>query len=566
MVETKVYLLDEENLHADPRPSEPRRIHLSITESAASTIGPGSAIWYFDAATNPAALSLANLRASLQKTLVFFPQLCGRLQWVPFREGGNQHEREGRLSVEYGTPGDRGVRFITAFCPKPLASVVPSREERGNCWRHDSVPGHLFCPDEVTLALQDGYDVDSGPTFIIKLTRFACGGMAIALRECHVMFDAHSILRFMRDWAAMHRAYIAQEPLPNLTVKFEPHLIAEAAGAVDAAEPDQTLVEISRSLPIHRYDWWASAENAPEVFYPWTQKPKALHDAKVPAAGEKMPWRDWDMKTPTSHYRVHFSPTEIDGMYGAASQAPSSGSRISRLDAIQAHLWCLINRARGLVTDDDPVYWNYAINFRNRLSRPLGDDFMGNPMILAYAAMTGRESATASPAQIAAAIRNSVVKLTPETIPAMLHDHIHQICAQRYLQWFAGRRHVSATAWFHHGAQRMDFGTGRPLRMLDPRVPDYFVLMVEGEPQERRGSSSTTRWYDDGIDVILNLETTVLEKLLRDPLLRAYEAKEESESHRVVLEGGINRTLAVRYGPSKAIDAGSVQSRGLTVA
>ena len=312
---------------------------------------------------------------------------------------------------------------------------------------------------------------------------------------------------------------------------FKPYLdpdqfMAYAAGDINAPTPDSSLIKASRSLPIHRYDWWASTNGCPPPFLWRTQTaPEILASGiEFPPLSNPIPWSDLDVLSPISSYNLQFSPQEIENMYKEASKDSESGSlRVSRLDALLAHIWTLIIRARNLPGDDE-VFLNMIVNFRAKLEPPLPTSFIGTPAILAYAKSTASNTSTSSSqtsgfASLAQALRSTVSSFTPSTIPNFLHDAAHGIETKRFWQTFIGKHHVTATSWLHHGLYDVDFGSGSRLRYAEPVMPPYLVCVTEGEGERKEGG----KWYERGATVSIHFETRVVDRLLQDPGLRRFD-------------------------------------------
>lgn len=499
-----------------PKPVTQKSTDLSITDSLAASVPPTGTIWYYDRPSSGEALSFESLTVALQKTLAYYDHFCGKFSWIPYQDGQGHRHRQGRLSIEYGSEQDAGVQILTAKCDATLASVVPTPAQRGSVWSTDEVPSEKFIPMHLKLALADGRTTDSGPNVIVQLTQFACGGMAIGLRTVHALTDGQTLFTFVHDWARIHDAYVNGKEEPKITARYEPRKLDNVArGDINAEKPDEEILKESQRLPIHRYDWLASSEDAPDAVKTLTQTPAELQSIALPAPGLAIPWTACDFSAATSHYRIRFTSQEIDKMLKMAKLSMEDKSlKISRLDAIQAHIWNLVNRARGLTGDKDPVYFTYCFNMRGRIG--LDNDFMGNPMILAYATLPGDHSTEPELGKLVSSIRSSVQALDGPGLTSYLHELSHQTWLQRYCQWAMGRRHLTATSWMFQRSQRVNFGAGTP-RYMSPALPDYFLVVLEG-PDAENG-------YEDGVEVIVTLEADVVDKMLKDPLLRAYEEK-----------------------------------------
>ncbi len=460
MLSPPVTILSHTFTQPVPRPDTPKSVTLGIPDNATAGYPPPQAIWFYDAPPKDQDIFSTNvLTQSLRRVLSAYPAYAGRLEHILYRPDGDWSERFGRLRVDYGTPTDPGVETVIAHCETPLASFIPNAEQRGRMWNASDVPLALFSGQDLKMALHDSLETGGLPATIVKMTTFACGGIAIAARLQHVLGDAQAFLRFVRDWAATHRAMIKGLPPPVLTPIFDPRMLdGRAAGDINSAAPDEDILAAARELPIQRYDWWASAPDCPAPFQHRTKPAPELQSMASSARGPPLPWQDWDTTQPTPHYVLHYTAADIANMYQAL--APSSTEyAFSHLDALLAHLWAAIVRIRNLPAPD-PIVLNFAFNFRPRMTPPLPASLLGVPACMVYATSRASRAQDRDTRALAVAIRAAINRMNGETIPLLLHEVAHQVDAQRMWQLFGGRHHVMVTSWLHHGMCEVDFGAG----------------------------------------------------------------------------------------------------------
>ncbi|RDX39957.1 hypothetical protein OH76DRAFT_1413266 [Lentinus brumalis] len=479
------------------------------------------------------------LTQSLRKTIDSYPQWAGQLHWIPYDLAKGQ--RQGRVAVTYGSPDDPGVELVLTRYPETLASLVPGHEDRMQAsslgplaWDANSFPSDaLNCPTQ--LALHETNEYAGRPAVSVQLTAFACGGLGIRVKLVHCLADATAMMHFVKDWAAVHRALIHGQPLPTLSPVFDPALVDQAAaGDVRSAAADPALLRVSRSLPMCRYDWWASAEGCPEPMLPSTRIPQELAGTDLGPPGDIIPWSDWDLYAPVSHYLVYFTPAEVQRIWEASNSTDDTSSttppaRISRLDALLAFIWRLIVRARGLEHDRELVHIMVTIGLRSRLSPPLPDTFLGSPITLARVSLPAAEIASNSksglPATPAAAIRASMAQFTPSALSALLHDSAHDVNPQHIWRACLGRRHSIVTSWQGLDVYGVEFCGGAPPRYVDAVMPNMdgcIHVMEAGPPTSRTGDGSGGRWYAEPVCLSLHLAKDVMDTLLKDPELRRY--------------------------------------------
>jgi hypothetical protein len=255
-----------------------------------------------------------------------------------------------------------------------------------------------------------------------------------------------------------------------------------------------------------------------------------LDAAKVVSpTGKPMPWAEWDSNAPVSDYTIHLNTMQVDFLFSEATKGTDgNGPRISRHDAVLAHIWSCIVRARQLGKDDGPVHCDLVLGLRSAFN--LGEDFLGSPVIMMNIELPGSEvgceqtsNATAAMVAITRKIRHTISTVSD---PANLADHLHSAAyeksPQRIWQAFLGRRHILVTTWARAGIYDVDFGLGSRIRYADGIVPnlDGCVLIKEAPPNSGQFlSGSRLSWTGSGVDISVHICTEDIEQLLKDPLL-----------------------------------------------
>jgi hypothetical protein len=307
---------------------------------------------------------------------------------------------------------------------------------------------------------------------------------------------------------------------PTLDPLFDPQMLDRAAaGNIDGLAADRELSKQARELPCHRYDWYISGDDCP---YETKSKvvPEPFRVQPQDISGEPIPWTTWNVAARVQHLVIHFTNDEILAMQRAAATVDS---RISKHDAILGHVWNLIIRARGLSEDTGDVFLDYTLGLRGRTNPPLGDRFVGSPIIMTAIRSTGGDAAGAdAAAKLAAQVRDAVSKFTPAAVAAHLHDKAYDQHPQRLWQGFFGKRHLMTASWIHTRVYEVDFGFGSP-RYVQPAVPriDGLFQLMEAKPTYMK-TGTEWHWSDDGVDCQLYLEAESAENLLADPLLWKY--------------------------------------------
>ncbi|KZF19272.1 hypothetical protein L228DRAFT_251388 [Xylona heveae TC161] len=547
-------------------------IPLSILDATVANFAATAGVWIYDPPSctsdhGHTAMSAACLKQSLQETLNAYPHWAGQLEWTrPQRphqhHGVNDHtQRHGRVQVTCGSPSDPGVEFVEAYCDNmAVKDLVPSGEDRaGKCkvWDVSSMRARELFPSTV-MALRG----DAGaPGMKVQITTFADAGIAIAIMFAHPLADAQAMSHFMHDWAAVNAAMVANAQIPALSPVFDPSLLdLAAAGDIDSPSPDAEIVNAAQELPVHRFDWWASEKGCPDGWDEATKIPEEFagsEDAR--SEGKPMPWSQWNIDAPVGNYLVHFTGKEITRIWKTAcatvaeEDKSSAAGLPSRHDAILAHMWILINRARDSKSSSttssssttttsgvDLIHLDLTLGVRSRVSPKLSERFVGSPIFLAHYSLP-LEAARSSPlGKIALGIRGTTALFTTPSVAALLHEKAHQVSAQRYWDGFCGRHHVIVTSWAHLNVYQVDFvGDGRNVpRYVLPLMPDVdgCLQLMEARPNgldqedgvqgglnaEVKDRKEKRHWTDNGVDVKLQMEAEALQRLLNDPLLRKY--------------------------------------------
>ncbi|KAB5566343.1 transferase [Coniochaeta sp. 2T2.1] len=537
-----VSIAKTERVQPETRAPSERAVHLSLLDATTANFGLTQAIWLFEQPQQvPKGFDLAeHLKQSLQTTLSAYPQWCGQCKAVTTVNGPTGEEakdfppharRYGRLYAHFGTPEDPGVEFVTASSSATLESLYPSgRTESLPIWnRRDASLTVFAAPTTIHSALEPNGPDENGirkPLLAIQITKLACGGFVMAAKSAHPMADITTLVRLVKDWGSVSRAILLGEAAPTLCPVFEPSVLdSRAAGDVDADVPDQAIMKTALGLPMHRYDWWAkdSIDKCP-----WEVRvPDFFNSEDLEPAGDPLPWKDWDLAAPVSSHIIHLSRKQVAHLYEEARRDLAGAStRISKHDAVLAHVWSCVVRARQLDRDPEPVHCDLVIGTRPALG--LGSDFIGSPTLMVNIELPGATVGDVGGDGVALSPIVRRVRQTIEDVSerAALAAHLHGVAfeksPQRIWHGFLGRRHVMVTTWARAGIYEVDFGLGSAVRHADGVVPhlDGCILIKEAPPSRLvRVVDGKPAWTDHGVDVSIPLKADDMERLLKDPLL-----------------------------------------------
>ncbi|EFR05475.1 transferase [Nannizzia gypsea CBS 118893] len=562
MAPFKTSILQSERLFPKTKLDSEQTIALSLLDATTVNFAPTCLSWLCEAPENTTGcgedFSLADhLRQSLRVALDAYPQWSGQITAIttidstagpsfPSASSSSSSrphaQRFGRVHVHYGTSQDAGVEFTVADSTATLGALYPaSRATDKPAWNRQEIPLDEFIPSiALSNALQpatESTSADDGrvvsllppPLLVVQLTNLACGGFVLTVKCAHPLADIQSLVYFVKDWASVSRSVLSNTPCPALKPQFEPGLLDSlAAGDIDAIEADTAIIQKTKSMPLHRYDWWAPSPGAP-----WPVKvPDGLACKTISPAGKPMPWSEWNVAEPVSHYVVHFNRRQVEAVSRAATATGLSQgtgavqTRTSQHDAILAHVWSCINRARKLEDDkgdNRPVHCDLVYGVRPAFK--LDKSFMGSPIIMVNVEM----SASKPPAlqAIAQRIRQTITDISqPDLLAAHLHSVAYEESPQRIWQAFLGRRHILVTTWARAGIYEVDFGfsssSAPSIRYAEGVVPDMDgnVLIKEAPPLKKTDlSDGRSSWTADGVDVSLRLRAEDMDRLLQDPLL-----------------------------------------------
>jgi hypothetical protein len=531
----RVSVTQTTRVHAET-PSPERIVPLSLLDATTANFALTNAIWLFNPPqTVPIDFNLsAHLAKTLATTLSAYPQWCGHAKPITTLTGPTEPEsrhlppharRFGRIYAHFGTKADPGVELVTATSTVTLDSLYPTdRPTKQPLWNRSEANLKAFSPPTtIAQTLQPNEPDETGirkPLLAIQITELADGSFVLAAKSAHPMADIATLVRFVKDWGSVSRARLSGESVPVLDPVFDPGLLdGLAAGDINADEPDEDILERARRLPMHRFDWWAEAGDAP-----WPSSvPEIFKRESLEPAGKPMPWKDWDVNAPVSSYIVHLSREQVENLWKTATQDQPAGMRVSKHDAVLAHIWSCVVRARRLEDDDGPVHCNLVLGLRPALQ--LGDAFIGSPTTMINIEMAASKVAAGKVAlpPIAHRIRETIVKASDrDGLAAHLYGVAYEKSPQRIWQAFLGTRHILVTTWARAGIYELDFGLGCDVRYADGVVPDMdgCILIKEAPPSgEQAVAGAKPAWTDHGVDVSIPLRAEDMERLLGDPLL-----------------------------------------------
>ncbi|KAG7570955.1 hypothetical protein FFLO_01049 [Filobasidium floriforme] len=548
----------------DPNwPQEIKDVPLSILDNTCAKFARSCATWIFNPPSDPSHFSEPNLLASFRQVTSLYSFWAGQLHWTDYDPSKGYQYRSGRLALTYG--GDEvdieeypGFPIEFVETETRLSSILPTSTSTTNSASQVLLPSTWLIPSQ-EVALQDSYTLLGLPNLAVQVTKFACGAVGVGVKMTHSLADATTLVGFMHDWAKVHSRLAGKDEdkeekgkgekqgdtIPE--VSFDPSLLdSKASGDLSSPTgPDASILSLSRSLPLHRYDWLNSGGgDCPPWFEPITACPPGvdLADDHDRARGERMPWGEWDVLKPVRHTIFRFSAEEVDGIWKAATDATTTTKstdgqeeqqeaqpvKLSRLDTLLAHIWKAVMRANQ-IQPDEQSFLDMTFGLRTRLDLPAR--FLGSP--LRQIAVPGNPSLSSS--SLSRSIRSTLQRLDDQkACSALLHDLAYDTTGQNIWATFLGRRHLLCTSWTRLGVYDVDFGCGSKPEYVDAFMPasDGLLQIMEARPssttagtvcgkgaEEGQGGSP---WWKDGASVSLHLAEETMARLIADEAFREF--------------------------------------------
>ena len=130
------------------------------------------------------------------------------------------------------------------------------------------------------------------------------------------------------------------------------------------------------------------------------------------------------------------------------------------MDALLAHIWSCVVRARGLHKDQGSVHCDLVLGTRPVFQ--LDDSFMGSPTMMLNIEMAASHVASRRAlGPIAHRIRETVSTVNDsQRLAAHLHSIAYEKSPQRIWQGFLGQRHIMVTTWARAGIYDVEFRIG----------------------------------------------------------------------------------------------------------
>ncbi|CAB5187078.1 uncharacterized protein OCT59_025193 [Rhizophagus irregularis] len=366
--------------------------------------------------------------------------------------GRLKKEIDGKLSIACC---DQGIPFIIAKSPD---ITIQQLEEKK--WQPSSIPDHLVPDLPVTHGLISlPLDV---PLLMVQHTTLADGSVVLGTVMHHTIADGISLFCFLDNWGRKAR----QEPIiPPVH--------------------DRSLLKASGNPPTHEH---------PE--FKLFKLPTEASQAMPP-----MP--------PMITKLFHINRDNLKKLCNVYS---GEHNLVSANDALVAHLWRLVTRARGIPLDAE-VICAFPCDGRKRLKPFFPPNYFGNCILNTVLKMLVSELINGSQPNLALQIRKAIDKVNDSKIRSSI-DWIEQQPNKSEIKlncnYYCGKDLV-LTNWSKFSLYDLDFGYGTPLRfsLRRGRNLDGIVILLGTK-------------YDDGIQAYTSLIIEHMQKLEQDPEFKEF--------------------------------------------
>ncbi|PIG85466.1 hypothetical protein AARAC_007094 [Aspergillus arachidicola] len=333
-------------------------------------------------------------------------------------------------------------------------------------------------------------DVDTKQTGVLKLQRLEDGSIEdIVIQDC-TLGDGTSYFTWMKVWAKECRAQGLSIPEP---VELPPAVVRDQERVMRSSGRNPGLLE-----------------NHPEYtllpFTPSSATPKMMaqsHSAQV----------------------FYFSPESLQELKAEASpvhaSVPSDQKWISTNDALSALLWRTVMKVQWpleTLEGDPPSVFNIAIDGRLRTEPPVHSDTLG--CVLEYVAVSApirKIVGSTNIADLAILIRKAILKADKQftdDLVALIEklEDVDRLVPTAFLD-VPGFNCVQ-TSWINFKLYSLDWGSLLGYKIDAVRSPHVGIIhglqVVLPAPP------------DGGVEILVGVEESCLDKLLQDPLWMKY--------------------------------------------
>ncbi|KAL1724071.1 transferase [Schizophyllum commune] len=449
---------------------------------------PVAVIFVYDAshAGNKEPVSVERLQKALSRLLDYYPHLTGRRRINPV-DGTAEIDRLGS-----------GAALYTAECSSRLDAFYNKSPDGKTHLAMSDLPGsgeQLVAPSESTL---EGAAAE--PILTVQYTRFACGSVSLGVCLQHIVCDLDGFMQLTRDLAEIYRG------ITDLEAAGYTHsnVVLDAAPCIQSHVPENIDKELTVDEQVENYTEDPSSTSS-------TNPSSARPDPPPPVIGKIL----------------RFYGAELKALKDAATDA-SGGSWVSTFEALSAHLWQCVHRARAQLNPeraqgagdnlDTCSDFLAPVNCRPRLGLPAR--YFPNAVICPYARLPFATLQEAPLPKIAQTLHDALQAVTRERVEGTLRYISKQagVVKQRFRH---GPDSFIVTSWNKVDMYGVYFDAEKSVAPVLVSAPFTPISLVNGLAYFL--PTGPQKDSDGAIDVSLTLYAPVWEALGGDPNFRKFK-------------------------------------------
>lgn len=222
---------------------------------------------------------------------------------------------------------------------------------------------------------------------------------------------------------------------------------------------------------------------------------------------------------PKEHSLFYFSPSHLAELKLAASSQNPTEPWVSTNDALCAHLWRHISRARGLGSAGSgyhgslPVQCTFAVQGRRRLLPPLPENFLGNAATLGPATLDiDTLTSPSSPLyKVASRLRSEITRIDSAHIRGVVGmiDSVSDLGNLEIAVFDYPQRDLTMSSWSDLGLLQVDWGQGIGR-------PEYLRITEQLSTGAIGAAAIFPRLLDGGLEVLIGVEVDTMKRLKAD--------------------------------------------------